>query len=162
MADVTDAFVSQPLIVNDVIGRDARDEKEQLPRVLGEFTALQADAARRIEQALGQFSADPDLQVDERVAGSPSQVVLKLTQPDGEPVTRVRVQVTGAESDKKLTKLGLQALQPLRDGSVVLKLPSGGAAACSSPSSSRSPAVRAPRSCRCRSHRLGSTEMYCR
>jgi outer membrane protein OmpA-like peptidoglycan-associated protein len=124
MADVTDAFVSQPLIVNDVIGRDAQDQKEQLPRVLGEFTALQADAARRIEQALGQFSADPDLQVDERVAGSPSQVVLKLTQPDGEPVTRVRVQVTGAESDKKLTKLGLQALQPLRDGSVVLKLPS--------------------------------------
>jgi outer membrane protein OmpA-like peptidoglycan-associated protein len=124
MATTTDPLSQLPLILTDVIGRDARDEKEQLPRLVKEFTALQAESARRIEQTLSQFAADPDLQVDDRAGGSPSQVVLKLTQPDGEPVTRVRVQVVGAESDAALTTRGLQALQPLRDGSVLLKLPS--------------------------------------
>lgn len=124
MADTADPLSTLPMILTDVLGRDARDEKEHLPRLVKEFGALQADTARRIEQTLVQFAADPDLQVDDRVGGSPSQVVLKLTQPDGEPVVRVRVQIVGAESDVALEMRGLQALQPLRDGSVVLKLPS--------------------------------------
>jgi outer membrane protein OmpA-like peptidoglycan-associated protein len=124
MPDMNDPLASLPLDVVDALRLDARDEKEGLVRLGDEYTALQAAAARRIEKALLQLSKDKDLQVDERAGGSPAQVVLKLTQPDGEPVTRVRVQIAGAQADEKLVTRGMQVRQPLADGSVVLRLPS--------------------------------------
>lgn len=93
-------------------------------RLLDEYSALQHAAGRRIEQALLEMSSDEDLRVDERTSGSPAQLVLRIFQPDGEPATRVRVQIVGAEAEQTLKTRGRQARQPLADGSVVLDLPS--------------------------------------
>lgn len=84
---------------------------------------LRYAASIRIPEALRQFAEDPNLQIDEASA-TPAQVLLQLSQPNGQPVAGARVRLVGATgADGELEALHPRALPVLSDGSVMMRLP---------------------------------------
>jgi outer membrane protein OmpA-like peptidoglycan-associated protein len=110
-----------PLLMPEVFSQKD-DENQQ--RLAQEFAQANALAARRIRDALAKMAKDPDLNVDTQANQVPAQLTVMLRQPEGDPVTRATVVLTGAVIDgQKLPVPNRRVLRPLKDGSVLLKLP---------------------------------------
>lgn len=110
-----------PLLTPEIFHKEV---PENMQGLLHDFTQTHALAARRIHDALAKIAKDPDLNVDEAHTQASAQLTVMLRQPEGDPVTRASVVLTGAViNGEKVSAPMRRAVRPLKDGSVLLKLP---------------------------------------
>jgi outer membrane protein OmpA-like peptidoglycan-associated protein len=109
---------------------DSKEDQALAKRLRSEQGMLQEDAARRLTTALRDFAKDQDLALDIEHDDAPAQLALRLAQPEGDAVLRARVALTagtlaarGTTPAERRIAPEMRAVQPLKDGSVLLQVP---------------------------------------